>query len=72
MKHNLETQGNVRVRTDVKKYGTGSIYFDGASDELIQKASHLTMNFGTGQFTIEFWVLISSGLNGCISNVHVN
>ena len=61
MKHNLETQGNVRVRTDVKKYGTGSIYFDGASDELIQKASHLTMNFGTGQFTIEFWVLIPSG-----------
>ena len=61
MKHNLETVNNTRIRTDTKKYGTGSIYFDGTGDIIIQEQSQLTFNFGTGLFTIEFWCLVPSG-----------
>ena len=55
MMNDLETVGNAMVSTSVEKYGAGSMYFDGSSDGLIYRASPL-MAFGTGNFTIEFWV----------------
>ena len=61
MKNNLDTVGNTRIRTDIKKYGTGSIYFDGTGDVLVQEAGPFTFYFGYGQFTIEFWCQIPSG-----------
>ena len=60
MKNNFETVGNTRIRTDIKKYGTGSIYFDGTGDVLVQKAGRLTFYFGYEQFTFEFWCQIPS------------
>jgi len=51
----LETIGNAQVSTSVKKYGTGSMYFDGTGDALLAAPSAL-YNMGTGDFTIECWV----------------
>jgi hypothetical protein len=54
-KNNLETVGDAQIDTSVKKYGTGSIEFDGTGDYLFLSAtSDLVM--GTGDFTIEMWV----------------
>ena len=40
----------------------GSMYFDGAGDYL-QFATSNDFAFGTGDFTIEFWVYLTSGVN---------
>ena len=52
MKNNLETEGNTRIRTDTKKYGTGSIFFDGVSDVMVQRKGRMTLNFNTEKFTL--------------------
>jgi hypothetical protein len=55
MMNDLETVGNAQVSTSVKKYGTGSLYFDGTGDYLkIPKTD--VYNLGNGDFTIEGWI----------------
>lgn len=60
MMNDLETVGNAQISTSVKKYGTGSLAFDGTDDRLTA-ASSPNMAFGTGDFTIEGWFYINSG-----------
>jgi hypothetical protein len=54
-KNDLETVGDAQISTSVKKYGTGSLKFDGTGDYIYSIAKDGTA-FGTGDFTIEFWV----------------
>ena len=53
--NDLETVGNAQISTSVKKYGTGSMYFDGTGDYL-KTPSSPNLSFGAGNFTIEMWV----------------
>jgi hypothetical protein len=62
-KNNLETVGNAQVDTSVKKYGTGSLEFDGTGDWLLL-ANNVNQQLGTGNFTIEFWVYLATGDTG--------
>jgi hypothetical protein len=59
MMNDVETVGNAQISTTVKKYGTGSMYFDGTGDWLLlpHTTDHL---IGTGKFTIEFWLYLSA------------
>jgi hypothetical protein len=59
MMNDLETVGNAQISTSVKKYGTGSMYFDGTGDWLSVPDSQ-NFNFGSGNFTIEFWIYLNS------------
>jgi len=59
MMADLETVGNAQVSTSVKKYGTGSMAFDGTGDYLKTPYTSL-FSFGTGDFTVECWANISS------------
>jgi hypothetical protein len=52
--------GNVQVNSLIKKYGTGSMYFDGSGDYLTVSPS-TDLNLSTGDFTIEFWGYRQSG-----------
>jgi hypothetical protein len=53
----LECIGDAKVNTAIKKYGAGSITFDGNGDYLITNApSTETTNLGSGDFTVELWV----------------
>ena len=52
--------GNAAVTSVNKKFGTGSYYFDGTGDYIRPAASDNYM-FGTGDFTVEFWVYRISG-----------
>ena len=61
MMNDLETVGNAQISTSVKKYGTGSLAFDGTDDVLSFK-NNPSFAFGTGSFTIEFWI------NGPLNN----
>jgi hypothetical protein len=59
-KNVLETVGNAQIDTTTKKFGTGSMEFDGTGDYLIGP-SNVDFAFGTGDFTIEGWVYITTG-----------
>ena len=63
MMNDLETVGNAMVSTSVKKYGTGSLYFNplsaSAANYLVLPSSELG-SFGTVNFTIEFWMYPTS------------
>ena len=58
-KNVLQTVGDTRISTSVKKYGTGSIYLNpsyaSAPTGYLFSAASLTASFGTGNFTVEFW-----------------
>ena len=58
-KNNLETVGNAQIDTTTKKYGTGSMEFDGSGDYLAIPASQ-DFAFGTGDFTFECWINTSN------------
>jgi hypothetical protein len=59
MMNDLETVGNAQISTSVKKYGTGSMLFDGNGDNLSTPTTP-NLNMGTGNWTIECWVYILS------------
>lgn len=58
-KNDLETVGNAQISTSVVKYGTGSMYFDGTGDYIVMRNND-NFQFGTGNFTIEFWLYASN------------
>lgn len=49
------TDGGVSISTSVKKFGTGSISFNGTTGNLYFPVNP-ALTFGTGDFTIEFWM----------------
>ena len=59
MMNDLETVGNAQISTSVKKYGTGSLAFDGSGDYLFGPMTP-NLDLGSGDFTIEMWVYFSS------------
>jgi hypothetical protein len=60
-KNNLETVGNAQIDTGTKKYGTGSMEFDGTGDYLISNSSTTDLYaFGNGDWTIECWVYFNT------------
>jgi hypothetical protein len=59
MMNDLETVGNAQISTSVKKYGTGSMAFDGTGDWL-QAVSTPQADFGSGNFTLECWAYLNN------------
>ena len=57
--NNLDTVGNAQIDTAVKKYGTGSIKFDGTGDYLFINRT-TALDIGAGDFTVEAWVYATS------------
>jgi len=58
-RHVFETLGDMKISNVASKFGTGSLSFDGTSDGLYEPYNPLYA-FGTGDFTIEFWMNFSS------------
>jgi Concanavalin A-like lectin/glucanases superfamily len=54
-----ETVGNAQLDTTTKKFGTGSLKFDGTGDWLLVPDS-IDQRLGTGNFTIECWLYLSA------------
>jgi hypothetical protein len=61
----LETVGNAQVATSPVKYGSGSMAFDGSGDYLVLNPATTDLYaFGSGDWTIEFWVYLNSVSGG--------
>ncbi len=58
-KNDLETVGNAQISTTQSKFGGSSMAFDGTGDYLRPNNGQI-FNFGTGDFTIEFWLYLTS------------
>ena len=71
MMNNLETVGNAQISTSVKKYGTGSMYFDGTGDWLMTP-NRTNLNVGSGDFTVEAWVYTGSSSQQVIIGANRN
>jgi hypothetical protein len=62
-----ETVGNAQISTTVKKYGTGSLAFDGTGDWLRVQGTPNLFNLSTGDFTIECWFYaVSTGTSAIV------
>ena len=60
MKNDLETVGNAQISTSVKKFGTGSMYFNGSTSNRIKPPASDLYTFGTGNFTVEAWIYVTN------------
>ena len=56
----LESNNDVKVSNTRSKFADTSIYFDGNGDSLKVQLANSGINFGTTDFTIEFWLNINS------------
>jgi len=66
--YSLVRGGTVRASVDTP-FGYGSAYFDGTGDYLEPAAATAATNFGTGDFTAEFWYYpIAAGQQNCLDN----
>jgi hypothetical protein len=59
LQNNIRTAGDTKVRTNIAKYGTGSMFFDGTTDYAVVPTT-TNFGYGTGDFTIEFWMYLNS------------
>ena len=74
MKNNLETVGDAQIDTSVKKFGTGSIQFDGNDSIRWNQASGTSeqMAIRTGPFTVEFFVYFDGDPNSGGTNARAS
>ncbi len=56
----LETVGNAQISTAQSKFGGSSMYFDGTGDYLVSRSDTNNYAFGTGDFTVEFWLRLNA------------
>jgi hypothetical protein len=56
---NLETQNAAKISTTQSKFGGSSMFFDGNSSALSIPYNQ-SLNFGSGNFTIEFWTYVTA------------
>ena len=61
MKNNLETVDNAQIDTSIKKFGTGSIQFDGSGDYLTG-TNQPYITIGYSSYTFECFVYITTGV----------
>ena len=59
-KTNLLTTGTAKTSTTIKKYGSGSLSFNGTTDYVNTMGTNPMYGFGLGDFTIEFWVYFNA------------
>lgn len=65
----IVANGNAQIDTAQYKYGSASIYFDGSGDyiSITDGSTSTDWDFGTGDFTIEFYARIST--DGVVSSI---
>jgi len=61
VQNDITTVGDAKTDTTIKQWPLSSVKFDGSGDYLnVSAGSPQSLTFGTGDFTIEFWVYFNS------------
>ena len=70
----ITANGSAQISTAQSKYGGASMYFPGSSSSYLSTPSNAAFQFGTGDFTIEFWVYLtgSGSLFSNATNLYAN
>jgi len=68
--HELTAHGEAQVDTALKKFGTGSAYFDGSGNDYLTAPDHADWTFGSDDFTVDFWIyhLIDNRLESVVAH----
>ena len=66
--HSVTANGNAQNSTAQKKFGISSMLFDGNGD-YVSIGDDTSFDFGSGDFTIEFWVYLNS-ISGNMNFIH--
>jgi len=69
--HDMTAINDAQLDTAIKKFGSASLLFDGSGD-CAQWDQHADFNFGTGDFTIDFWIYLSSVGTDYQGIIHMN
>jgi hypothetical protein len=67
----VTTFGDAQVTTTAPKFGSGAMLLDGTGD-FVQASASADLNFGTGDFTIEFFVKFNASTRQYISDYAIN
>jgi hypothetical protein len=67
----MTAYGDAQVTTTAPKFGSGAMLLDGTGDSVLAPASS-SLNFGTGDFTIEFFVKFNASTRQYISDYGTN
>ena len=71
--HTVTASGSVTVSTSSPKFGTGSGSFTGgASDNLIVGGTLADFNFGTGDWTVDFWIKTTQTSRSDVAGLNTN
>lgn len=62
--HTVTARGNAQLDTAQKKFGTASLLCDELRSTYIEIPQSDDFYFGTGDFTIDFWVRLNTAING--------
>ncbi len=65
--NNFRSEGEAVISTADKKYGSGSLYFDGSGNDYITVPWQRHLILGQGDFTIECWIKTSDTVGEIIS-----
>jgi hypothetical protein len=68
--NDMETVGNTQVSTTQAKWGASSMKFDGNADFLVNNGNTNSFAFGTGNFTIEFWMYPTNPALGFVQSIY--
>ncbi|MBU0647749.1 hypothetical protein KJ855_01060, partial [Patescibacteria group bacterium] len=67
----IDFTGDAQNSTTQKKFGAGSLYFDGFGDELVVHSNPSAVQFGDSDFTIDFWTRYPNWLTGYYRSLFV-
>ena len=66
-KNDITTYGSAAISTTQSKFGGSSMYFDGSTGYLTTPSNSLSLySFGTGDFTVEFWLYSNDTSGGIV------
>lgn len=68
--NDMVTVGNAQVSTAQYKWSPSSMYFDGNADYLVNNGNTNSFAFGTGNFTIEFWMYPTNPALGFAQSIY--
>lgn len=61
--HGMSATGNAQLDTAQQKFGTASLLLDGNGDYIEDSGDSTDWDFGTGDFTLDFWIRWNSVTN---------